>query len=304
MSDTSEPTYEDAPYTELSLAKLALAATAQELAEFAASFVAVYPGRPDAVEDAARCLARAQELLERAVIAQRAAGDSWEDIGAALEITKQSAHARFRKASEEWDAAIKRPEVVSEMYGITGRLETYVDNRMPAGTASPQETAARLDRWAIAHAAADGRDIDDRPVSGRMVRMDPLTELMTLTDRSAAIREEFMAPPPHLMAEIQEREAVLWERIAAAGGRSARDATKHAAQARERAATYRAQDAHLKAIADTQTPAGHAAEHAQRWPKEIWGPYRLFPDLASARDWCAHCNVWIGTSIPAEKESD
>ncbi|MGI5285619.1 hypothetical protein ACQEVF_20105 [Nonomuraea polychroma] len=42
------------------------------------------------------------------------------------------------------------------------------------------------------------------------------------------------------------------------------------------------------------TPAQHAAEHERRWPKEIYGPYRVFPDLATARDWCAHCNVWIG----------
>ncbi|MDX3101682.1 hypothetical protein [Nonomuraea angiospora] len=77
-----------------------------------------------------------------------------------------------------------------------------------------------------------------------------------------------------------------------------RDAKKHAA-AREKAATYRAQDAHAKSIADTQSPDQHASEHERRWPKEIYGPYPL-PGLATARDWCAHCNVWIG---PGEKPS-
>ncbi|MFI6740916.1 hypothetical protein ACIBI9_49040 [Nonomuraea sp. NPDC050451] len=101
------------------------------------------------------------------------------------------------------------------------------------------------------------------------------------------------------MAEIREREAVLWERIAA-GPHANRDAKKYAAKARETAATYRAQDAHAKSIADTQTPAQHASEHERRWPKEIYGPYRVFPDLATARDWCAHCNVWIG---PGESPS-
>jgi hypothetical protein len=123
--------------------------------------------------------------------------------------------------------------------------------------------------------------------------MAPLVELMTLTDRSSALREEFLAPPPHLMAEIREREAVLWERIAA-GPHPHRDAKKYAAEAREKAAAYRTQDAHAKSIAETQTPDQHAVEHERRWPKEIYGPYRTFPDLATASDWCAPCNVWIG----------
>ncbi|MFI7455756.1 hypothetical protein ACIBQX_50445 [Nonomuraea sp. NPDC049714] len=67
------------------------------------------------------------------------------------------------------------------------------------------------------------------------------------------------------MAEISEREAVLWDRIAA-GPHPTRDAKKHAAKARETAATY-----------------------------------RVFPELATARDWCAHCNVWIGTGrLPSQ----
>ncbi|MGI5281944.1 hypothetical protein ACQEVF_01320 [Nonomuraea polychroma] len=111
---------------------------------------------------------------------------------------------------------------------------------------------------------------------------------------TGALFEEFVSPPPHLMAEISEREAVLWERIAA-GPHANRDAKKHAAAARQAATAYRAKDAHAKSIAETQTPAQHASEHERRWPKKIYGPYRVFPDLATARDWCAHCNVWIGT---------
>ncbi|MFI7455440.1 hypothetical protein ACIBQX_48835 [Nonomuraea sp. NPDC049714] len=64
---------------------------------------------------------------------------------------------------------------------------------MPAGTSTPDETAAYLDKWALAHAQADGRDVGERPVSGGLARMSPLIELMTLTDRSSALREEFLA---------------------------------------------------------------------------------------------------------------
>ncbi|SPL95841.1 unnamed protein product [[Actinomadura] parvosata subsp. kistnae] len=92
MEDKTEPTYEDAPYTELALAQLALAATAQELADFLMEFVVVWRGwhrRP--VEDAARFVRRAQEFLDRAVIVEKVSGASWEDIGDTLEITRQSA---------------------------------------------------------------------------------------------------------------------------------------------------------------------------------------------------------------------
>lgn len=292
MEDMTEPTYEDAPYTEQSLAQLALAATAQELADFLIGFVAVWSDyNPRPVEDAARFVRRAQELLDRAVIVEKVGGASWEDIGDTLEITRQSAHAKFRQAVEEWEAAVKRPIVTDEIYGITG-LEMRTYNRMPAGTSTPEETAVYLDKWALAHAQADGRDVGERPVSGGLARMAPLVELMSLT--TGPLFEEFVSPPPHLMAEISERQAVLWERIAA-GPHATRDAKKTADAVRKQAATYRAKDAHTKSIADTQTPDQHAAEHERRWPKEIYGPYRTFPDLATARDWCAHCNVWIGT---------
>jgi hypothetical protein len=147
---------------------------------------------------------------------------------------------KFRQAAEEWEAAVKRPIVTDEMYGIGG-LETRTYNRMPAGTATPDETAAYLDTWALAHAWADGRDVGERPVSGGLARMAPLVELMSLS--TGPLLEEFVSPPPHLMAEISERQAVLWERIVA-GPHRTRDAKKHAAAAREKAATYRAQDAH------------------------------------------------------------
>lgn len=294
MEDKTEPTYEDAPYTEQSLAQLALAATAQDLADFLIGFVAVWSDyNPRPVEDAARFVRRAQELLDRAVIVEKAGGASWEDIGDTLEITRQSAHAKFRKVTEEWEEAVKRPIVTDEIYGITGGLETHTYNRMPAGTSTPDETASYLDKWALAHAQADGRDVGERPVSGGLARMTPLVEMMSLS--SGPLFDEFVSPPPHLLAEISEREAILWDRLAA-GPRPAKGAKKHAAAARQKAATYRAQDAHTKAIAETQAPDQHASEHERRWPKKIWGPYRTFPDLATARDWCAHCNVWIGGS--------
>ncbi|MFC4117366.1 hypothetical protein [Nonomuraea zeae] len=199
-----EPTYEDAPYTEQSLAQLALAATAQELADFLIGFVAVWSDyNPRPVEDAARFVRRAQELLDRAVIVEKVGGASWEDIGDTLEITRQSAHAKFLKVTEEWEEAVKRPIVTDEMYGISGGLETRTYNRMPAGTATPDETAAYLDKWALAHAQADGRDVGERPVSGGRARMTPLVEMMSLS--SGPLFDEFASPPPHLLAEISQR---------------------------------------------------------------------------------------------------
>ncbi|MGI5281943.1 hypothetical protein ACQEVF_01315 [Nonomuraea polychroma] len=107
------------------------------------------------------------------MIVEKAGGASWEDIGDSLEITRQSAHNRFRKVTEEWEEAVKRPIVTDEIYGLSGGLEMRTYNRMPAGTSAPDETAAYLDKWAIAHAQADGRDVEERPVSGGLARMTP-----------------------------------------------------------------------------------------------------------------------------------
>jgi hypothetical protein len=103
-----------------------------------------------------------------------------------------SAHTKFRQAVEEWEAAVKRPIVTDEIYGITGGLETRTYNRMPAGTSTPDETAAYLDKWAAAHAQADGRDVGERPVSGGLARMTPLVELMHLP--TGQLFEKFPAP--------------------------------------------------------------------------------------------------------------
>ncbi|MEU8402966.1 hypothetical protein AB0C28_47960 [Nonomuraea sp. NPDC048892] len=191
--------------------------------------------------------------------------------------------------------------MIDEIYGISGGLETRTYNRMPAGTSTPDETAAYLDTWAIAHARADGRDAGERPVSGGTARMDPLTELLTLHNRTNAVRDEFMGPPPHLLAEIYEREAVLLDRVSTHGGRgrSARDAKKRGRGSRSRGHLSRPGRPPQKRSPKTQTADQHAGEHERRWPKEIYGPYRIFPDMASARDWCAHCNVWIGTAAGA-----
>src|SRR5215211_7484547 len=81
------------------LARLALSQAARELSDSARHFVPTTSDRHSQggmmVEDAARLVSAGQYVLERAVIYERERGRSWETIGEALGITRQSAHERF-----------------------------------------------------------------------------------------------------------------------------------------------------------------------------------------------------------------
>ncbi len=49
----------------------------------------------DAEDMLARCRARTDAKVRRAVAAVRAAGGSWQDVGEALGVSRQTAHDRF-----------------------------------------------------------------------------------------------------------------------------------------------------------------------------------------------------------------
>ena len=88
---SSEPPASLAPYTDASLARLTLAHEASELADSARAFVPIHPSElrstggggtgGSMVEDAARLRAQADQVLTLAVVYERLAGTSWEQIG-------------------------------------------------------------------------------------------------------------------------------------------------------------------------------------------------------------------------------
>lgn len=223
------------PYTEASRARITLSAECRELAEFARGMVPIY-GRAEAdlVEDAARLRAQADWVLERAIVAARAAGTSWEDIGAALGVTRQEAHRRYRAAEQRWDDDLAHPE------GVQDDGTRYW--RLPEAARVPGEVAVELDAWVARH--REPHDVQpeagERPVSDGLVQMGPLEETSDLIGRRRVLMAEHLVPPADQMAAIYDREAVLADRLAAGGVDSALN-REAAARARARAAELRAE---------------------------------------------------------------
>lgn len=93
------------------------------------------------------------------------------------------------------------------------------------------------------------------------------------------------------MAEIHDRSAVLWDRIAAQG--YSKDAQRNAATERAEAARYRDQQAHPPA-SPVPHPGDHLRSHNQRYPAATYGPMLLSPDPDDPdRQWCFQCPAWI-----------
>jgi len=182
----SSPVDDDSPLTRASLAKLVLAYDARELAEAAHGFVATYGSYEDVtIEEVGRLvLAPAKRLVDAAVVAARLRGVSWETIGEVLEITRQSAHARYAEAEKAFEAMLDEPEA-------TAADGTRYNRQHPA-LRRPDETAAELDAWAVRHREDPPHSFPgrDRPVSDGLRRMDPLTELMDLSSRRRRLRDE------------------------------------------------------------------------------------------------------------------
>lgn len=65
-------------------------------------YLRTYTRASTPLEDAAELAEAAQELLTARVVAARLKGATWEDIGAALGMTRQGAMRRYRDAAERF----------------------------------------------------------------------------------------------------------------------------------------------------------------------------------------------------------
>ncbi|MFD4190807.1 hypothetical protein [Amycolatopsis thermoflava] len=163
---------EQAPLSDASLARLAVAAAAQDLADFARAFVSISGTRHSSggeLEDGQKLVAKAEYVLERLVVFERVAGPRWEDIGSGLSVARQNAHKKFRSAVEGFEQALGEPEVTNPNTGVT-----Y--NQLPEGADDPAWWADRLDAWVRRHREPTEYEIGDseRPVSGGLARLGPL----------------------------------------------------------------------------------------------------------------------------------
>lgn len=213
----------DVTYSRAARLRLALAEEYAELSDRARSGVPTYADGAalggEFVEDAARILSAARDLLTLAVAYERRRGVSWEVIGESLGISRQAAHERYGDRVKALEDALLH-NWITEDPRTPG---------LPAAAADPAATARRLDRWVsgrlqptdpLAHADADdpGRQ---HPVG---IGLAPMTALehsgLTVAAATllAAKRAETGADPSELRAlqlGSARRKVQMYERTLA-----------------------------------------------------------------------------------------
>ncbi|OHV29932.1 hypothetical protein BBK14_34065, partial [Parafrankia soli] len=144
------------------LARLSLSSAAAEAARVAGGLVPTsadgYGSPAGLVEYAQRLVSDAQEVLAAAVVAARARGTTWEEIGEALGISRQAAQERFRTRIADWERGLDVPYLP----GGGGRI---LNPQLPDAATAPGEVAASLDTWVTRHHSPGDPDRTDRPVS-------------------------------------------------------------------------------------------------------------------------------------------
>ncbi len=199
-----------ARYSRKSQARIALSVAAREVSDEARGLVPADDrgsGVGEIVERVVQLVDHTRDVLERAVVFEREQGASWQDIGAALGISRQTAHERFAEVEERWKDALRRPWAEA---GPGGRQAL----RLPEGAEDPERWSRQLDTWVIQHRERTDVDTGEHPVSGQQrpqslleASGDLLNEGRELTARGASSGERFA---------FYERKATLLEQIAAA----------------------------------------------------------------------------------------
>jgi hypothetical protein len=222
-------------YGRVAQARVALSVAAREVSDYARGLVPADDrgsGAGEIVERAAQLVEDARSVLERAVVYEREQGVSWQTIGAALGISRQTAHERFAEAERRWQDALRRPYAEAGPGG-------WQALRLPEGAEDPERWGQQLDSWVIRHRERADIDTGEHPVSGRQRAQslleasgDLVKEGRELTDRGASVAERFA---------FYERKAALLEQIAAAdpddpaAGQAAIAARRQLQEARRRA---------------------------------------------------------------------
>ena len=165
---------------------------------------------------------------------ERARGRSWEVIGEALgDISRQSAHERYREDEQEWKDSQHEP------YG-PGPVGGPPSTRLHTAAMEPTSTGRRLDAWTRKHLAGRGSiDSDEHPVTGHLPVLSAPEEMVQVLDAIQYAQRTDAGPA--FRAVMHERKAALLDRIAVEDGKP-----EAAVQAQE----SRALAAHLRAEAE------------------------------------------------------
>ncbi|MFC9898547.1 hypothetical protein ACFVMC_33060 [Nocardia sp. NPDC127579] len=230
-SEMIDPDDDRFAYSTKALARLTLSHQLAELADRAAALVpttgdaGAHPGEFVA---AVRALAAmAEDALARAVIYEREKSTSWEVLGESLgDITRQSAHGKFREDVAEWGQALHEP-----LYPMRGGV--IRDLRLPEAAYRPTETRHRLDQWARKHGGYEA----GQPVSDGLAELSTLEEMNQVLAGLEHVYRNPLTVDKAKVAQMLDRKAALLERIGQEENRP--EATEQAAETRARAAALR-----------------------------------------------------------------
>ncbi|MFC7872034.1 hypothetical protein ACFUS2_12910 [[Kitasatospora] papulosa] len=235
MTDVEhDPDSERYAYSRTALARLALSAELRELADRAIAGVPTTNdmwARPgEAVGTALDLLHQAQEVLARAVVYERQKHTSWEAIGEQLDVTKQSAHVRFKEAVAEWQLSLQEPHYSASPGARVRSL------RLHEAAYAPTSAGKNLDAWVREHIPAHRET--DHPVTGHLPALSTAEEMVQVLDTLNHLYVDTRTPPdPSARIRLVERKAALLDRIAAEEGRP--EAAQQAEEARALAAQLR-----------------------------------------------------------------
>ncbi|MEV6357924.1 hypothetical protein [Streptomyces hydrogenans] len=208
------------PFTEQALARLMLSDAYREVAEAALKRIGteddssstVAPG--DFVREAAELMRLAEGVQRRAAIYERERSTSWEEIGEALSITRQSAHTKFAEHVKAWREPLGTPERL-HFDGTPDDRRIPYGARYAPGSAAPangsaEKTAGLLDEWLRRH--ADWAD-QEHPVSGGLPRRTTIEMVLRVADAAARLRREQLVPDLQAEADLWDLSADLHERM-------------------------------------------------------------------------------------------
>ncbi|MER5511545.1 hypothetical protein ABT052_40470 [Streptomyces sp. NPDC002766] len=218
-------------YSRAALARIVLSFEQQQLAVQAAAGVPTddaYATPGSLVTEAQQLVDLARDVLTRSVIYERTKGTSWEEIGEALGITRQSAHERFKAAMDEWELSLVQPFQKDESWPIASM-------RIHEAAYEPTRTGRQLDQW-VRETLPAYRD-QEHPVSGHLRPLSAVEEMNQVLAAISHLHSSGAGPAER--AAVYERKAALLDRIAAEDGTP--EAAEQAAETRARAAQLRAQ---------------------------------------------------------------
>lgn len=202
----------DTAYPRRALARLALSWAYRETADFATSGVPTvsdeFGGPWDTVDQAARLVAMAQDVLARAVVHAREQGGSWATIAEALNVPVDQARDRYAAVVDLWEDALDRP---------WERCGPFLSSRMPEGATAPDDTGADLDQWCQRHLDdnhgarhnARHKGIEARMVSANLPNHTPVTEMSSLARTANYLSRHGTAATDAERDAYQDRKTTL-----------------------------------------------------------------------------------------------